>query len=233
MSFILDALKKSENERQQQASTEFAAIPAAASAPGAPRWIWLLIGLLIVNVAIVAIAMFRNDTVAPTTSSAPEPAETPQQIQATPQVEAQPVEVADDGTGEPSFAERINTAARSRPAPRRESAPAPQRTSNAASTESREREAGPGTGPQAPVSATSAQALPTLNEIRLNDGVDLPDLHIDIHVYSQRPADRFVFINMQKHREGTVLASGPRVDEITPDGVVLDYQGTRFVLPRE
>lgn len=232
MSFILDALKKSENERQQQASTEFAAIPAAAAEPGAPRWIWVLIGLLVVNIAIVAIAMLRNETASPT-ASLPSPVETQQQVEAAQPVEAAPVEVADDSASEPSFAERIDTAARSRPTPRRQSAPAPQQTSNSASREPREREAGQATGPQAPVSDTSAKALPTLNEIRLNDGVDLPDLHIDIHVYSERPQDRFVFINMQKHQEGTVLAAGPRVDEITPDGVVLDYKGTRFVLPRE
>jgi general secretion pathway protein B len=224
MSFILDALKKSENERQQQASTEFAAIPAATAEPGAPRWIWALIGLLVVNAAIVSVAMLRNDT-APPAASVPRPAEIPQQV------EPPPAEVADDSAGEPSFAERISTAAASRPAPRRE--PAPRRVSNAAPADPEKRTAVSQPGPQAPVSATSSQALPTLNEVRLNEGIDLPDLHIDIHVYSQRPADRFVFINMQKHQEGTVLAAGPRVDEITPDGVVLDFRGTRFVLPRE
>ena len=224
MSFILDALKKSENERQQQASTEFAAIPAATATQGAPRWVWVLIGLLVVNVAIVGIAMLRNDTSPPATS-APRPAGLPQQV------EPPPAELADDDASEPSFAERISTAAASRPAPRQD--PAPQQTSNAAPAKPVERTSTPRPGPQAPVSETSSQALPTLNEVRLNEGVDLPDLHIDIHVYSERPTDRFVFINMQKHQEGSVLAAGPRVAEITTDGVVLDYRGTRFVLPRE
>ena len=83
------------------------------------------------------------------------------------------------------------------------------------------------------VDADSSLALPTLNEVRLNDGIALPDLHLDIHVYSTAVADRFVFINMQRLKEGSVLDAGPRVDEITPDGVILDYRGTRFVLPRE
>ena len=42
-----------------------------------------------------------------------------------------------------------------------------------------------------------------------------------------------MFVNMQKHQEGSTLESGPRIEAITPDGVILDYRGTRFVLPRE
>ena len=220
MSFILDALKKSENDRQQQASAEFAAIPAAAAAPGAPRWIWVLIGLLVVNVAIVSIAMLRSDATPPVAAT-PTQAETP------------PATPAGNADGEPSFAERISTAAVSRPAPRAEPTDVSQRTSNTPVQEVASRVPAPAPGPQEPVTSTSSLAIPTLNELRLDDGVDLPDLHLDIHVYSRQPADRFVFINMQKHQEGSVLDSGPRVDEITPDGVVLEHRGTRFVLPRE
>ena len=38
---------------------------------------------------------------------------------------------------------------------------------------------------------------------------------------------------MSKYREKDRLAEGPSLEEITRDGVVLDYRGTRFVLPRE
>jgi general secretion pathway protein B len=63
--------------------------------------------------------------------------------------------------------------------------------------------------------------------------MQLPDLHLDIHVYSEVPKDRFVFINMSKLREGSQLAEGPVVAEITPDGVVLGHQGQYFLLSRE
>ncbi len=59
------------------------------------------------------------------------------------------------------------------------------------------------------------------------------DLHLDIHVFSEVPADRFVFINMNKHREGSATAEGPVVREIRSDGVVLEHQGRVFLLPRE
>ena len=38
-------------------------------------------------------------------------------------------------------------------------------------------------------------------ELRANGVLQLPDLHLDIHVYSEKPVDRFVFINMNKYRE--------------------------------
>ena len=66
-----------------------------------------------------------------------------------------------------------------------------------------------------------------------NGQLQMADLHLDIHVYSDEPAERFVFINMVRHREKSRLAEGPIVQEITPEGVILDYRGTRFLLPRE
>lgn len=61
----------------------------------------------------------------------------------------------------------------------------------------------------------------------------MTDLHLDIHVFGDSPSDRFVFINMAKHRENSQLSSGPVVREITPDGVILEHEGTTFLLPRE
>ena len=49
MSFILDALKKSETERQNQGKAEFADVPSSADGPRAPRWLWPLGALLAVN----------------------------------------------------------------------------------------------------------------------------------------------------------------------------------------
>jgi general secretion pathway protein B len=75
--------------------------------------------------------------------------------------------------------------------------------------------------------------VPTLDQLRLNGAINVPDLRLDIHVFSDDPAARFVFINMDKQREGSRIAAGPVVKEITPDGVILEYQGQDFLLPRE
>ena len=75
--------------------------------------------------------------------------------------------------------------------------------------------------------------MPTADELQANGQLQMAELHLDIHVYSEKPDERFVFINMVKHREKSRLAEGPVVQEITPEGVILNYSGTLFLLPRE
>ena len=85
----------------------------------------------------------------------------------------------------------------------------------------------------APTPRPAAGRVPTIDELRLAGELQVSELHLDIHVYSDDPAERFVFINMEKHREQSRLDEGPVVSEITPDGVVLEHQGRQFLLPRE
>ena len=77
------------------------------------------------------------------------------------------------------------------------------------------------------------EVLPTIGEIDLSGQPALPDLHLDVHVFATKPADRFVYINMRKYREGSALADGLTLERIRRDGVVLNYHGLRFVLPRQ
>jgi hypothetical protein len=77
------------------------------------------------------------------------------------------------------------------------------------------------------------EVLPKIGEIDLSSQPTLPDLHLDVHVFATKPADRFVYINMRKYREGAALADGLTLERIRRDGVVLNYHGLRFVLPRQ
>jgi general secretion pathway protein B len=87
-------------------------------------------------------------------------------------------------------------------------------------------------GSQAPVVSQAASSkLPTPEELGAQAGV--PELHLDIHVYSARADERFVFVNSRKYKEGDTLQEGPRVDRITPDAVELSFRGNRFALPRQ
>jgi hypothetical protein len=61
MSFILDALKKSETERQQQGPSDFANVPSNSETPGAPRWLWALGLLLAVNLVVLVGVLMRDD----------------------------------------------------------------------------------------------------------------------------------------------------------------------------
>jgi len=64
-------------------------------------------------------------------------------------------------------------------------------------------------------------------------GANMPQLRLDLHVYAAKPQDRFALINMHKMHEGDSLQGGVRVEAITPDGVVMSHNGSKFLLPRE
>jgi general secretion pathway protein B len=93
-------------------------------------------------------------------------------------------------------------------------------------------EADPVTSPsRAAAAAPSTSGLPTADEVVAANG--MPELKLELHVYANRPADRFVFINSHKYREGETLQEGATVESITRDGVVLSARGNRFLLPRD
>ena len=210
MSFILDALKKSETERQQQGHSDFANVPSGEDSPRAPRWLWGLAALLAVNLAVLLGVLLRDDT----------PDKVPPPAQAMP------------AAGQ-SFSEKIQEAHERESASLASVAVSPEPVSRPPVEEPSD-EAPATTPPQSrPQTGFTLEALPTVDELRANGSIQMADLHLDIHVYSEKPADRFVFINMVRHREKSQLAEGPVVQEITPEGVILDYGGTRFLLPRE
>ena len=231
MSFILDALKKSETERQRQGSAEFATIPSSRAASSPPRWLWVLVLLLLVNLVVLAGILLRDEPAA-TTPALSSPAVAPATTPAITPADAEEPPAADTT----SFEARIADARSRQPPPgvvagiAPETAPVQEPAVPEPADEIVEQRP-PAGQPDAPRS--EPLSLPTLTQLRAGGILSLPDLHLDIHVYSETPADRFVFVNMSKHRENSRLASGPVVERITPEGVVLDYQGTRFLLPRE
>jgi general secretion pathway protein B len=204
MSFILDALKKSETDRQQKGSAEFSGVPTSTRRESVPRWLWVLGLLLAVNLAVLIGLLMRPDQA---------PAATTDTVRS-----AQPATETTD-----AFADQV-AAARQNAPPHEQPRPVAAETSGAESP------AATTTTPSVP---SNTFALPTIHEVLANGMVSLPELHVDIHVYSEIPEDRFVFINMNKHKEGSRLAEGPLVREITPEGVVLDQNGTLFLLPRD
>ena len=56
----------------------------------------------------------------------------------------------------------------------------------------------------------------------------LVQLKIGIHVYDAKASNRMVLIGGRRYRQGNSLAEGAKIVEITPEGMVLDYRGTRF-----
>lgn len=230
MSFILDALKKSENDRQQQAPAEFATVPSSPDTPSAPRWLWALGLLLAINIVALLYVTLRSNKSPPVTTSeqirsAPEPASAAQSD--TDALESQPI----------AFADQLDEARRKLPErPTTSSGTTGVVASNADSGKPSQSAVAGSANNSTLASANESMnfaLLPSLNELRVNGELALPDLHVDIHVFSSNPPDRFVFINMNKYRENDQLSEGPVVREITRDGVILEHRGRAFSLLRE
>jgi general secretion pathway protein B len=75
--------------------------------------------------------------------------------------------------------------------------------------------------------------LPRFADLVVRGELNVPHMHLDIHVYSGNPAERFVFVNMKRYNEGEATAEGPRIERIVPGGVVMEHRGQRFLLSRD
>jgi general secretion pathway protein B len=245
MSFILDALKKSELERQRQSMPGMMQMPAPSKRRGIPVWVWVLAGLLLINVGILMVLLLRGGSsstphtaaIATAPASRELPARNahpvPEPEAASPEtgsaehsahpsdhfspldnqpVYAPEIAVQDDGAAASSSTSAGSPAERAAP-----SARAAHRSDPVLNDEPPE----------------DQEMLPSINELNLTGKQTLPDINIDVHVYASRPADRFVYINMRKYREGAVLQEGPTLERIRRDGVVLNYNGLRFLVPRQ
>lgn len=98
----------------------------------------------------------------------------------------------------------------------------------------------PAAAPQAATAALQAAPLiaqnssadvPTLDSLPADFRQSLPALHMDVHAYATKPAERFVVINLRRYAIGDSLPEGPRVVDIVPQGVILEFHATRFLLP--
>jgi general secretion pathway protein B len=266
MSFILDALRKSEHDRQRQTGPGLAEVPVAAARPKSNVWATAAIALLIVNLVAVGVVLLRRSShdaptagppattpapvpapaTAPTaapiaaTNTAPAPQASMTQTLPQPTLQA-PVPSAPYPAAtnplerEVSAGERQDIdpgmAARAASVP---AGPPAVRSTEVPRGGSVKYESAPEAGGAAApaVAATPEQpALPTADELTARGG--LPALHLDLHVYSTRPQDRFIFVNSRKYREGDTLQEGPVVEQITQAGAVLSFHGSRFLLPRD
>jgi general secretion pathway protein B len=212
MSFILDALKKSETDRQQQGGSEFTGVPTSPQLTSVPRWLWIVGPLLAINVVVLIGLLLRSDPASP--------------LQASPSGAVTVAPPPTGGLARPSFENQVAAA--------RENPPVQQANLGAVEPEPISTNSIKSVLISQNPSAVPASSLyPTMQEVRARGSINLPDLHLDIHVFSPNPDDRFAFVNMSKLREGATLSEGPVVTEITPDGVVLQYEGQMFLLPRE
>jgi general secretion pathway protein B len=229
MSFILDALKKSEAERQRQAGPTLLEVRVAPPRRRFPIWGMALIALLALNAAVLSWFLWRK----------PEPSAETAAVTASPVPAAAPAAAARVAPAPVALPSPPAPAAQAVPTPPVASADSEDSTAAAAPSSADTSDTGnaatqnpadlepavPASGGHVSVDR-SVQNLPSFNDV--SDSV--PALRLDLHVYSSRPAERYALINMHKVHEGDTLPEGPRVVEINRDGVVLSYQDKQFML---
>lgn len=272
MSFILDALKKSENARQRQIGPAMAELPRRRRQTERPVWVWIVVGLLLVNIAVLALVLVRkqgNEAQPVTSASATLPGTAMQQPSAiyppTVLPARQPIQVEPtpapiqpaarneggamvsslagesslrndlDGDGglaaaDPEMAQAVARAQAQLALERQQSAERPIQAPAVAPLASASPPSRAPTAANNPPAGSAEEVLPTVNELAAS-GRAFPPMRLDIHSFADKPAERFVLVNMRRYYEGQTLQEGPAIERITVDGVVLNQQGLRFLLP--
>lgn len=219
MSYILDALRKAEQERHLGQAPNPITVPPPVQPPGKQLWLWLGAGLgLGLNAALLIYFLVRPPAASPPAPAAPAtsaPAPLSPRPQATvsapipePPV-AQPTPPRKNPAGKAAPAEAPRTPAVAIPSQRQE--PPPKTPSGPSVT----------LGPEPP---------PLLDALPADTRRGLPGLNLDIHVYSADAGKRFVVINGQRYREGDAIGQGAVLETVTPSGALLRKGGQRFRL---
>lgn len=251
MSFILDALKKSETDRQRQSAPALFEVKVATPRRKFPYWAVGLAVLLGVNLLALAWVLVRKSDApvalaAATESSAPAPSQAAAPAIATPtqsgmvtvpatvmlpttvQIPVSSAPSVTVGGPEPGVVGRSYT-------PPLVEEPLLEGEQPAVPPDYDARDYRPAITPEQAGAIAAARrngALPSRDEV-IARGDQIPDLRLDLHVYDPNPANRFVFLNMRKLREGESLPDGVRVDQITPNGAELSYRGKRFTVAQQ
>jgi general secretion pathway protein B len=281
MSYILEALKRAEQERQIGQAPNAAAPAPEAYESDRRYWPWVLLMVLLLAVAVLAIAFWLSAG----RSAAPEQAAlAPQsQPQAVAKMPTKPQQADTQAAGLPT---RV-TAVRSEPALVIQAAPieqtpiaevqlptgpavvepaqpepkaepeavVPELALAAAQTPAEEsvepaaeqQTEAPAVAPVASASAAEARAdelssegadsgpadyeLPWLNEMPVAFRRGVPSLEIQFHRYTDDRSRSFVMIAGQRYREGQILKSGPTLERIVEEGLILRWRGERFIYP--
>jgi hypothetical protein len=218
MSYILDALKKADRDRHPVAVPTPATVHRTPAPPSRRRrlWPWIAGAVIVVNMGVwlwllrpapsVPDGALVSVTLAPATSPAPAAPEQapPSATRSAPSVPLSRLEQTPDATPRSDSPPKPETAPEKSPAPAVASAPV------------KPLERDPATPP-------ASQEPPVPQEVFAN-------LHLQVHVYSEVPAERRVFINNQKYVEGQRIDANLVIESITSDGVFVSYQGKRVLL---
>lgn len=256
MSYILEALKKAQAERQLGNAPDIHApaptpLPAAAAKSSRkPLLIGLGVGLAVAGLAAGIVLRARNQPAPPAApavlaQATPAVALTPAPAApALPAVEAQPVRPA----AAPPVTRSSETAAPPPAVVRPAAPPASTSPSRAAAVAAQPSPAAarepapeavylpapvrtPEPAPAAPTRApdpAQEENLRTLQQLPEAIQREVPKVAVGGYIYSPNPADRLLLIDKTLRREGEEVAPGLVLERLMPKYAVMNYRGTRY-----
>lgn len=241
MSYILDALRRADSERERGSvpglHTQPVSIPQADDSPprGARPWVWLVAGSLLLLLGALAWFLLARQTLPADRAPLASASAVPVPVPATPTALAAPTAPATSlspAASSPALPmpmpmPRPVPSVRKpalRPAPGVVNAKVPKSSAKLQAAAS----APAGSAPAlAPALAKDARIY-TLNELPDEVRKDLPALQIGGAMYSQTAANRMLIVNGQLFHEGDTLAPGLVLEQIKLRSAVLRLKGYRY-----
>jgi general secretion pathway protein B len=245
MSYILEALKKAQAERQLgNAPTIHAPAPSYAApraGQGAQRrYLALGVGVVVIAAAVALLwprlageAPVRRAAVTP---PAAVPATAPATVPATVPATAPVATPAPPAAVIPAPAPVVQPAPAPAPAPvaearpvRAKPAPAPAVSTALSSPQPspQQREAAPAPATVAPQPVGDDQ-LRTLQQLPDTLQREIPKVAFGGYIYSPTPGESLLLVDKMLRREGEEVAPGLVLERLTPKAAVMNYRGTRY-----
>ncbi len=239
MSYILEALKKSDKERQREKIPD---LQADHSFPSVKRQnrkgpgLYLLGTLVLGLLATLAWWQFFDGQVPQLTDNSktvPVPVVVVQNSE-----NPDNLETPEQTTAQPSVTKKEKTAEIAAPAAAPDERPVPDittpevRLSERHTTEESEGE-GEVTGKSVSPASSEPEGhdemvIPFLNELPPQVKAGVPELSFAGHVYADEVQKRLIIINNRIVREGAMISNGLFLEQIEPDGVVLRHEAVVF-----
>lgn len=246
MSYILEALKKAQAERQMGGTPTIHApalvhqAPSGPAANGRPLLIGLGAGALVV--AVAAAVAWRQQGSAPPSAPAvvvasaptappavvPEPAPVPEaaviapaHVRPAPRVKTAVPKPVPPPPLEP-YVEPERAVPRSAPPAVREPVPTDMRPLPPAAAPTAPAAQQPEAEPAAYAAVRGLQSLPEVIQR------EVPKVAVGGYIYSQNAADRLLLIDKTLRREGEEVAPGLMLERLLPKAAIMNYRGYRY-----
>ncbi|MFY9810909.1 general secretion pathway protein GspB [Aquabacterium sp.] len=234
MSYILDALKKADAEREQGQVPGLHTPAANADLADGPQLrtppLWVMgLGALLVLIALGAVWLWPR----PVAVIATAPTQ-PQSLPAAPVAVPVPAPAPTPAPeSRPEASATANRAGKESPRPTPEATPTPPPSRPPRAEAAITRPVAPA-APRAPIHVDPAPAptpsskVPTLAELPEDVRRSLPSLSVSGAMYSDSPANRMLLINNRVFHEGDQPVAGLVLEEIRLKSAVFRFQGQRF-----